>query len=111
MAMTGARILPLSVDALPALAREASLDLWLDVVPPASRPSAGQARAYCGPAHHRCWTLPPSTDPPALVDLPVPDGSVRYRLVRHPRSGRPARDHCGNFLYVPVPDPRPPPAV
>jgi hypothetical protein len=27
---------------------------------------------------------------------------VRYRLVRQPRNRQPARDHLGNYLYVPV---------
>jgi len=40
-----------------------------------------QARAYCGPAHHRHWAVPPDIDPPEIVELPTPAGIARYHLV------------------------------
>jgi hypothetical protein len=40
--------------------------------------------------------------PPEVVDLPVPEGVLRYRLVRHPRTGRPARDVEGALVFIPV---------
>lgn len=62
-----------------------------------------RARAYCGAAHHQAWSLMDG-NPPGLVELPVAAGVERYRLVRHPRTGRPARDHHGNVVYVPAPE-------
>jgi hypothetical protein len=38
------------------------------------------------------------------VELPCGASSVLYRLVRQPRTGRPARDQLGNYLYVPMID-------
>ena len=64
------------------------------------RPTAA-ARAYCGPAHGQQWPIGPE-GPPAWVELPGGSSSCPYRLVRHPRTGRPARDHRGNYLYVPI---------
>ena len=64
------------------------------------RPTAA-ARAYCGPAHGQEWPIGPE-GPPAWVELPCGRSSCVYRLVRHPRTGRPARDHRGNYLYVPI---------
>ncbi len=63
-----------------------------------------QARAYCGPAHHRHWAVPPDIDPPEIVELPTPDGVTRYHLVHHPSTGHPARDYYGNLLYIPIPE-------
>lgn len=73
-----------------------------EVIPgPGNRPVSAQGRAYCGPAHGAQW---PVTDgrPPAWVELPCGTSSALYRLVRHPRTGRPARDILGNLLYVPM---------
>ena len=64
-----------------------------------SRPQ--RARAYCGPAHRHGWTVF-GDQPPEVVDLPVPEGIQRYRLVRHPRTGRPARDVEGALVFIPV---------
>lgn len=61
----------------------------------------GHARAYGGPAHHACWDVAVSTSPPDLVWLRLSTGYAVYRLARHPRNGRPACDHHGNFLYYP----------
>lgn len=66
-------------------------------------PIAGHCgRAYCGPAHGHCWDLDPYRPPPWTVDLPGTDQPAVYRLVHAPGSQRPARDHLGNYLYVPM---------
>jgi hypothetical protein len=64
-----------------------------------SRPQ--RARAYCGEAHRHGWTVF-GDRPPEVVDLPVPEGTQRYRLVRHPRTGRPARDVQGALIFIPL---------
>ena len=61
------------------------------------------ARAYCGPAHGRCWPLSDEVPPPTDVVLEVDEVSVSYRLIRHPRNHRPARDRRGHYLYMPMP--------
>lgn len=88
-------------------------------VAPARRALPQVARAYCGPAHGRTWTVLPDGPPPAVVDVrldtdsrtgggtgadnpPQIDQTVRYRLVHHPRTRRPVRDHAGSYLYMPV---------
>jgi len=65
-------------------------------------PPARRARAYCGPAHGRSWPLVSQGPPPRLVDVELGDEVVRYRLVHHPRTRRPVRDHLGTFVYMPV---------
>lgn len=61
-----------------------------------------ESQAYCGPAHGQRWAVDEQVDLPAVVDLAVAGACpVRYRLVTHPRSGRPARDHQGRYLYLP----------
>ena len=66
------------------------------------------ARAYGGPAHGRRWTVPNAAAPPDTVVLENEAASggegmiTPYVLVHHPRSHRPARDHLGNYLYMPV---------
>ncbi|WP_209313824.1 transaldolase [Blastococcus sp. TF02A-35] len=62
-----------------------------------------EARAYSGPAHGQQWQVI-DPEPPAWVELPVGAASALYRLVRQPRSHRPARDQLGNYLYVPMTD-------
>jgi hypothetical protein len=59
-----------------------------------------QARAYCGPAHGRSWTLSRETTPPGTVELTVGGQQFHYRLAYDPRTRRPARDHLGNYLYI-----------
>jgi hypothetical protein len=61
--------------------------------------STALARAYGGPAHGQCWSIE-GEDPPAEVVV-VPDGPG-YRLIHHPRTHHPAKDHLGNYLYMPV---------
>ena len=68
------------------------------------------ARAYCGAAHGAQWTVDP-VEPPPWVELPTGSSSSLYRLVRHPRTGRPARDYLGDLLYVPVVDGAAPPGT
>lgn len=70
------------------------------------RPTDGWARAYCGPAHGRTWLRAGPEAWPACVVLGSPAGPQEYRLVHDPRSHRPARDHLGNTLYMPVRIPR-----
>jgi len=65
-------------------------------------PQHGGARAYCGPAHGLSWGIAGDGPPPAVVELDTGARLVRYRLVRQPRNRQPARDHLGNYLYVPV---------
>lgn len=73
-----------------------------EVVPgPGSRPVSDQGRAYCGPAHGQQWPVI-GREPPAWVELPCGASSALYRLVRQPRTGRPAQDQLGNFFYVPM---------
>jgi hypothetical protein len=77
-------------------------DRGTEVVPgPGSRPVSNQGRAYCGPAHGQQWPVI-GREPPAWVELPCGVSSAIYRLVRQPRTGRPAQDQLGNFFYVPM---------
>lgn len=70
-----------------------------------------QARAHCGPAHGHPWTVDPDAGPAPVAVLPTRDEATSpYRLIAHPRSLRPACDHQGRYLYLPVrsqPTPRP----
>ncbi|CAB4904070.1 MAG: hypothetical protein F2825_02240 [Actinobacteria bacterium] len=69
-------------------------------------PSAGAgaaARAWCGPGHGQEWTSPPGEVPADVVELATAaDGNWSYRLVLHPVTQRPARDHHGRLVYLPV---------
>jgi len=86
-------------------------DRGAEVIPgPGSRPVSGQGRAYCGPAHGQQWPVI-DREPPAWVELPCGASSALYRLVRQPRTGRPARDQLGNYLYVPMTGDRTPPSA
>lgn len=69
--------------------------------------ASSDARAYGGPAHGEQWTVD-LAEPPPWVELPTGSSSCLYRLARHPHTGRPARDHRGNLLYVPFNDVVPP---
>ncbi len=69
-------------------------------VPPAPQ-GVQRARAYCGDAHHQECTVP-ADDPPQYLELPVPTGTRRYRLVRDPTTGRPAQDPGGALVFVPA---------
>lgn len=61
--------------------------------------SSPTGRAYGGPAHGLCWTID-ADHPPREVEI-IP-GSPSYRLIHHPRTHQPAKDHFGNYLYMPV---------
>lgn len=63
---------------------------------------APRARAYCGSAHGRSWDLDPQAPPPARVRVRLGTQVLHYRLVRDPRRNRPARDHLGHYLYMPL---------
>ncbi|MFG1815505.1 hypothetical protein ACGFIF_17185 [Kribbella sp. NPDC049174] len=56
-------------------------------------------RAYGGPAHGQTWPVDDDNPPEALESV---SGGCTYRLIHHPRTHLPARDHLGNYLYMPV---------
>lgn len=56
-------------------------------------------RAYGGPAHGQSWPVDDDNPPEALEIAP---DSLTYRLIHHPRTHLPAKDHLGNYLYMPV---------
>lgn len=60
-----------------------------------------ESRAYCGPAHGRCWPVPDPGVPVDEVELCSDRLWHRYRLVRDPRTRHPARDQRGGYVYVP----------
>lgn len=62
---------------------------------------AMRARAYCGPAHGCGWTVGCDAPLAEQVELAADTGTSSYRLVRDPRTGRPAHDRHGNFVYMP----------
>lgn len=64
-------------------------------------PTPQNARAFTGPAHGQQWTVG-DNKPAPWVELPIGASSCLYRLVRRRRTGSPARDHRGNYLYVPM---------
>jgi len=68
------------------------------------------ARAYGGSAHRLCWFVLAEQDAPSEIDLGLDGQAELYRLVHHPRTGRPARDHLGNLVYMPLPLRHPPAA-
>lgn len=70
--------------------------------PATARSGAQAARAYSGAAHRLCWFLPSEEEAPLAVDLGTDGPTQRYRLVHHPRTRRPARDHLGNLVYMPI---------
>jgi hypothetical protein len=65
--------------------------------------AAEWAKAYCGPAHGLTWQRQGPTSWPPRIVLASRAGPQEYRLVHDPRAHRPARDHLGNTLYMPVP--------
>lgn len=70
---------------------------------PLPQPRAQRARGYGGEAHHRECAVH-GEQPPQYLEFPVPTGTRRYRLVRHPRTGLPARDPGGALVFIPVRD-------
>jgi hypothetical protein len=68
---------------------------------PVKAPLRGTARAYCGPAHGRCWTVDTGIEPQSVVWLGGGADSVAYRVTFDPVTRRPARDRLGNLVYMP----------
>ncbi len=62
------------------------------------------AKAYCGPAHGQSWSTDSGRPLPLQVHLDVAGWAYCYQLVRDLRLRRPARDHHGNYLYMPAGD-------
>ncbi len=60
------------------------------------------AKAYYGAAHVQSWILDAAAPVPEWVDLDAAGGVHPYRLVHDPRRAHPARDHEGNYLYMPA---------
>ena len=73
----------------------------IDEARTASVPGVRESRAYGGPAHGQQWSVE-EDEPPAWIELAIGESSCLYRLVRQPRTGRPAHDYLGNFLYIPI---------
>jgi hypothetical protein len=72
---------------------------------PPSPPTApgSEARAWCGPGHGLEWAAPSHQLPADVVELATQaDGDWSYRLALHPVTGRPAHDHLGRLVYLPV---------
>jgi hypothetical protein len=70
---------------------------------PAADPARRTARAYCGPAHGRSWTVDTEVDAQSIVWLRSGRAaSVPYRVTLDPTTLRPARDRLGNLVYMPV---------
>jgi hypothetical protein len=61
-----------------------------------------QAQAYCGPAHGQRWPVEPGDGPSDVVELLTPGGICSYRLLVHPGTHAPARDHQGRYPYLPA---------
>lgn len=59
------------------------------------------AQAYSREMHGHTWVVTAGT-PPAVAELVSGTTTVRYRLVLHPRTGRPARNRRGAYVYVPL---------
>jgi hypothetical protein len=70
--------------------------------PPVTDQFAGRARAYCGPAHGRCWTFDADVKLQPVLWLADGTGSAPYRVALDPATRRPARDRLGNVMYLPV---------
>jgi hypothetical protein len=77
---------------------------WAVLTPDSSWGSAApaQSQAYCGPGHGQQWSVEPGSGPPAVVALQTPGGVCFYRLLVHPRTHGPARDHHGRYPYLPI---------
>ena len=59
-----------------------------------------QSQAYCGPGHGQRWPVEPGSRPPGVVALQTPGGICSYRLLVHPRTHGPARDHQGRYPHL-----------
>jgi hypothetical protein len=87
----------------PALLARSATYTWL-TNPDPSEVSTGpvQAQAYCGPAHGQRWPVEAGSGPLDVVQVQTPAGICSYRLLMHPRTRGPARDHQGRYPYLPV---------
>ena len=86
----------------PALLARGATSAGLTRDPSGWSSGPGQAQAYCGPAHGQRWPVEPGTGPPDVVQLETPGGICSYRLLVHPHTHGPARDHQGRYPYLPV---------
>jgi hypothetical protein len=68
----------------------------------ASGRGPGQSQAYCGPGDGRRWRVEPGHRPRDVVELQTASGVWSYRLLVHPETQGPARDHQGRYPYLPV---------
>jgi hypothetical protein len=72
------------------------------IAPPVVSPERSQSQAYGGPGHGRRWLVEPGDGPADVVQLQTTTGVRSYRLLLHPRTHGPARDHQGRYPYLPV---------
>jgi hypothetical protein len=84
------------------LAPNAALAVLTRGAPSRSTASA-QSQAYCGPGHGQRWHVEAGGRPSDVVVLQTSGGVCSYRLLVHPRTRGPARDHQGRYPYLPVP--------
>ena len=56
-------------------------------------PAQSQAYYGPGPGHGQRWPVEPGSRPAGVVALQTPGGICSYRLLVHPRTHGPARDH------------------
>jgi hypothetical protein len=82
-------------------ARIAAFTATIDPAAVSSEPAQAQAQAYCGPGHGRRWPVEPGDGPADVVRLQT-TGVWSYRLLVHPRTQGPARDHQGRYPYLPI---------
>jgi len=59
-----------------------------------------RARAYAGEAHGTTWLVFGADGPTATVELPTASRWTPYRILWRPRTGLPARDSQGSYVYV-----------
>jgi hypothetical protein len=72
------------------------------VGPAAVSSEPAQAQAYCGPGHGRRWPVEPGDGPADVVQVQTTTGVWSYRLLVHPHTHGPARDHQGRYPYLPI---------
>jgi hypothetical protein len=73
-----------------------------DADPAAVDNEPARSQAYCGPGHGRRWPVELGVGPADVVQVQTTTGAWSYRLLVHPRTQRPARDHQGRFPYLPI---------
>jgi hypothetical protein len=70
--------------------------------PAAVSTEPAQSQAYCGPGHGRRWPVELGVGPADVVQVQTTTGVWSYRLLVHPGTHCPARDHQGRYPYLPV---------